>query len=382
MTLEVKTNTKLGALRKEFPHSEDTIYFNHAATGPLSRTVVRNIDDFVEERHRTSIENFDSAAPIIEDTKERVARLLSTSIDRVEFTPNTSQGLNILARGLDWKEGDRIAVPACEFPANVYPFLNLERRGVTVDFIPETEATFTLDDVEAALKPDTRLLSVSWVQFLSGFRADLAEISRMCRERDILFCVDAIQGLGALQLDVEAMGIDFMACGTQKWILGPQGLGLIYVSEKAQSMIDPPAGWLHQPIDWGNFCDYNLEFYDTAERYRIGMPNMIGTCALRGALTVYEDAGPQWCEEQVLKLSARLREGFRELGFALYGSDDPAHASGIVTIDHPEAEAVADYLDDRSIEIAIRNGLLRFSPTYYNTADEVEIVLEAMRNYG
>ena len=246
----------IDALRAHFPHTEHQTYLNHAAVSPMSRTVREAIDAYVAERHGADpsapIENFDAFQSVMAETKERAAGVLGTDPGRVEFVPNTSAGLNVLARGLEWAEGDRIAVPDGTFPTNVYPFLNLEDQGVAVDFVPTDEGAYTVDDVEATLHPETRLLSVSWVHFLSGFRADLDALGALCETHDVLFCVDAIQGLGALRLDVEAAGIDFLASGGHKWLLAAQGVGLLLLRRCASGAAPAPHGLAARSVRLGD----------------------------------------------------------------------------------------------------------------------------------
>lgn len=370
------------ALREHFPHTDHRLYLNHAATGPISRPVRAAIDRYLDERQGAGpdapVENFAQFQPVMERAKKRIARLLHTAPARVEFAPNTSTALNVLARGLDWQKGDRIAVPGCEFPANVYPFLNLESEGVTVDFVPTEAGTFTLDAIEETLQPETRLLTLSWVQFLSGFRADLEAIGRLCDAHDVLFCVDAIQGLGALELDVEACGIDFLACGGHKWLMATQGIGLLYCTEALQDRLDPLAGWLHGPVDWEHLDQYELTFHDDARRFRLGTTNNVGIAALDAALGLYFDAGPAWCETQVRARARQLADGLDALGLPRYGSTDPAHQAGIVTVAPDDPEALAEHLAAQDITVALRNRKVRFAPTYYITEQEIDMVLEAV----
>lgn len=372
----------LNELRTHFPHTRETIYLNHAATGPLSTRVMSAVSSYLEERHQTNIENYADVAPVLDSARTRAARLVGADVSRVEFAPNTSYALNVLAKGYPWRSGDRIAVPACEFPANVYPFLNLERNGVVVDFIPHTDGVISLDDIERALQPDTRLLTISWVQFLSGFRIDLEAVGRLCKERGILFCVDAIQGLGALRLDVNASGIDFLACGGHKWLMAMQGIGFLYVSEELQSRLEPAAGWLHGPVDWDNFFEYELAFHPDATRYRLGTMNNAGIVSLDAALGLYEEAGASWCEQQVLARSGRLARGLDALGFRRYGTSDPAHASGIVTVEHRDVDALDARLQQHGVAAAVRQRKLRFAPTYYNSDDEIDRVLDVVRDFA
>ncbi len=368
----------INKIRRAFPHTEDLVYMNHAAVSPIGSHVRAAIHGLVEERHLTNIENYFDFLPVIDEVKEKAAAVLHTRPAQIEFVPNTSAGLNILAHGLDWQEGDEILVPGCEFPANVYPFMQLQDKGVKVRFIPHHEGTFSLDDVAACISPQTRLLTVSWVQFLSGFKADLAALGRLCKAHDVLFCVDAIQGLGAIEINVEACQIDFLATGGHKWLMAMQGIGLVYAAQPLLVKLSPMAGWLHGPIAWEHLIDYELSFYDDARRFRLGTQNAIGIAGLDAALGFYLDAGPAWCEARVLRHMRALQGGLKSLGFSLYGESDSQHHAGIVAAKHPHAETIYEALKKAGIHIAVRNGLLRFAPTYYNTEAEVEQVLGAL----
>ena len=369
-------------VRSFFPHLEHTTYLNHAAVGPLSTRVREAVSDHLDERHGAApdapIENFDSFQPVVKRAKTRVAETLSCESEQVEFVPNTSAGLNLLTRGLDWRAGDRIAVPDGSFPTNVYPYQNLASEGVSVDFVPTEEGKFTVDALEETLRPETRLLSVSWVHFLSGCRADLEAIGALCDARDVLFCVDAIQGLGALQVDVHAAKVDFLAAGGHKWLMAPQGVGVIYCHEDLMEALRPPAGWLHGPIDWEHLDRYDLTFHDDARRFRTGTLNAVGIVALDAALGLYLEAGREWCEKRVLSLSATLADELAARGLPRYGTDDPAHASGIVTVAPDRPERLYEHLKDHNIVAALRNRKVRFAPSYYNNDADLRVLLDAV----
>lgn len=367
-------------LRRHFPHTDDQIYVDHAATSPLGRHVMDALDAFYAQRRGDLIQNYMEFMPVVEETLERFANAIGARADQVEFMPNTSYGLSVLAEGLDWKPGDRVAVPACEFPANVYPFLNLRDRGVEVDFIPHRDGTFSIDDFEATLTPQTRLVSVSWVQFLSGFRCNLDELVRICHSRDILVSVDAIQGIGALQLDVDATGIDFLATGGQKWMMAAQGIGFIYVADHLLEKIRPRAGWMHGPADFENLIEYDLEFYPNAHRFRLGTLNSAGVASAHAALGFYLEVGPALCEKRVLANARHLDEGLRAAGLEPLGrTGDEAPPSGIVSYRTDHAEKHHEHLQKRGVTCSIRNGLLRFSPTFYNTRQEMDSIAEYIR---
>ena len=368
------------ALRRHFPHTDDRIYLNHAATSPLSRAVTEAMQTHLKQRQgaaRTAqIDDFESLLSVIEATRSQVADLLQADTERVDFAPNTSSALNLLADGLDWRPGDRVAVPDCEFPTNVFPFKKLEAQGVALDFIPTERGTFTVDDVACTLTPDTRLVSVSWIQFLSGFRADIEAIGALCHDRDILFCVDAIQGLGAFALDVEAAHIDFLAAGTHKWLMGTQGLAVFYVREALQEQLTPPIGWLHGPVNWTELDAYELALHDDARRFRTGTMNALGIVALHAALTLRSAFGGARVGRRTRHLAHRLATGCHDLGLATYLTHPPE--SGIVTLDVDNAESVYEALADERIIGACRNGKLRLSPAYYNTDAEIDHTLAAL----
>lgn len=368
------------AMRCHFPHTEDRIYLNHAATSPLSRAATDAIQHHLQQRQgatRTAqIDDFESLLAVIKATRTQVAELLQVDTERVDFAPNTSAALNLLADGLDWQPGNRIAVPDCEFPTNVFPFKKLEAQGVALDFIPTERGTFSVDDVARTLTPDTRLVSVSWIQFLSGFRADLEAIGALCHERDILFCVDAIQGLGAFSLDVEATHIDFLAAGTHKWLMGTQGLAVFYVREVLQNQLTPPTGWLHGPVNWTELDAYELTLHDDARRFRTGTMNALGILALHAALTLRDAFGGAHAAERTQHLAHRLADGCRDLGLDAYLPHPPE--SGIVTLDVDDAESVCESLADERIIGACRNDKLRLSPAYYVTDTEIDRTLAAL----
>jgi len=236
----------LDEVRELFPHiKRGKIYFNHAATGPFSKNVLSMVNEYMLQRSETNIDNFPELIKVAGETKNYLCQMLNCTSDRIAFVDNTSNGLNIIAQGIEWKKGDSIILNDIEFPSNVYPFMNLEKDGVEVEFVKSKDGIVSADDIINSIKPSTKLISISHVQFLTGYKADLEKIGNVCREKEIILSVDAIQGLGAFTLDVEKNKIDFISCGTAKWLLGMQGLAYIYVSEKLQSTLQPKyVGWL------------------------------------------------------------------------------------------------------------------------------------------
>ena len=360
---------------------EGIVYLDHAATGPLARPAVEAMRAYLDERSRTAPNNFESVLPKLEAGRAAIARLIGTSAGNVEYASNTSTGLNVLARGLDWQAGDRVAVPACEFPANLLPWLALEPQGVVVDRIACARGGFRIQDVESALTPRTRVLAVSWVQFLSGFRAPLAELSELCRAKGVILAVDAIQGVGALRLEFDALGLDFMASGGQKWMLGPQGSAFVAVTPRLQDRLEPMRGWLNGPVDWDDFGAASLDLHPDATRFRVGTLATAPILGLLASVEQFLDAGPEAVEASVLRASGRLADGLASLGLVRWGaSGDPQ--SGIVTVEHDAPEAMREHLLARGVWMSVRDRKLRFAPHATTSDDDLGRTLEAVADFG
>ncbi|MCW8823076.1 MAG: aminotransferase class V-fold PLP-dependent enzyme, partial [Ignavibacteriaceae bacterium] len=263
--------------RSYFPYlKKGIIYFNHASTGPITTKVKERIEAFLTERSEEKIDDYYAFKDVADETKTMIGEMINCEGDRIAFLDNTTNGIIWLAQGINWKSGDRIILNDVEFPANVYPFLQLKEKGVEVDFIKSKNGIVTAEEVIDAIKPDTKLISISFVQFLSGYRVDLEKIGKACKEHGIIFSVDAIQGLGAVRLDIEKCNIDFLASGTQKWLLGLQGLAFIYVRKELQDkMKTAPIGWLAVNDAW-DLLNFDLTTKETAERFQPGTLNNLG----------------------------------------------------------------------------------------------------------
>ncbi len=360
--------------------SAGTTYLNHAATGPLSTRVVEAVHKYVHERSETKIDNYLLFQPILNEAREFAARLVGATPDRVAFFDNTTNAINLLATGLDWKPGDRVLLDDIEFPANVYPFLNLKRFGVEVDFVRNRDGRILLEDIEAAITPATKLISISHVQFLTGYRSDLEAIGALCRERGIIFSVDAIQSAGVVQIDVTKMNIDFLATGGQKWLMCPQGIAFAYVSPGIQSKLNQAyLGWTSIKNFFGDFTRYRLDLDETARRYENGTLNYIGITSLHESLSTLLEVGIDRIEEHILDLSDLLLSGLRDLGTKAYVEGERRERAGIVSIFVDEADKYAVRLADSKIEVAVRQGLIRVSPHYYNTEAEVLFLIKTLR---
>ena len=360
--------------RSWFPFlSTGKIWLNHAAVSPVSSRVNAAVTGYLR---RCSVEDIDTylwSLPIAAKTKSNIGALVNAPADRIAFTANTSEGMSVLAAGLEWRAGDRIILNDSEFPSNVVPFLNLRRLGVEIDFVESHHGEITDRQIERLITPRTRLVSISFVQFLSGYLADLSAIGALCKKHGIIFSVDAIQGLGVAPLDANAMNIDFISGGGTKWLMGLQGLGFIYVSEDLQGRIHQAhAGWTSNKNFFGDFFRYRIEFDDTARRYENGTQNIPGIVALCESTSTLLEVGIDNIRGHISRLTDAIIEGADEAGFEVITPRDHSRMAGIVTMKCRDSKQLFASLMEENIVVSIREGLIRVSPHFYNSPDEVK----------
>lgn len=368
-------------IRRYFPYLKNgIIYFNHASTGPFSSLVTSQLTELLKEKSESNIDDFPSFLKVMEETKVLLSKLINCNVDRTAFVDNTSNGINIIAQSIEWKKGDRILLNDVEFPANVYPFLNLKRFGVEVDFVKSLNGIVTAEQIIDSVKPGTRLISVSFVQFLSGYKVDLDKIGNYCRANNIIFCVDGIQGIGAVKIDVQKSKIDFLSCGTQKWLLGMQGLAFIYIDENLQRKISPAnVGWLSVNDAW-NLLDYKMDLKTSANVFQGGTLNSFGIYAFNTSLKLFNDFGFENVENQVLSNTKYFLEKLRGLEInTLLSNCNEDNLAGIITFKPDNPEKVFEELTKRKIICSLREGLIRFSPHFYNTHQEIDVVVDELQ---
>lgn len=346
---------------------------NHAAVSPMSSRVKAAVDAYLSRCAVEEIDTFFSTLPTAARLKENLGKMINAAPERLAFCGNTSDGLNVLASGLEWRAGDRIILNDSEFPANVVPFINLRRLGVEIDFIATGTGEITADRIARLIGPRTKVVSVSFVQFLSGYRADMKSIGELCRKHGVLFCVDAIQGLGVSPLDVSEMKIDFLSCGGPKWLMGMLGLGFIYVTEELQARIRQAyAGWMSNKNFFGDFFNYRTDFDDTARRYENGTQNLAGIVALCESTGTLLEVGIEKIQAHIFQLTDSVIDAIDGAGFELVTSREHAKRAGIVTFKCANAQQLFDALRKENIIVSIREGMIRISPHFYNSPAEVE----------
>lgn len=367
-------------IRENFPHIKNGIIFlNVASTGPLSKSVIEDMELYIKQNSENDIDGFKAFLSREKYAKKIIAEMINTTADRIAFVDNTSNGINILAQGIAWKKGDRVLLNDLEFPANVYPFLNLEKEGIIVDFVKSKDGIVTADDLIEQMKPETKLVSVSQIQFLTGYRIDIEKLGNECRKRGIIFSVDGIQGMGAINPDIKKCSIDFLSSGTQKWMLGLQGLGFIYLSENLQKNLKQRfVGWKSVVNAW-NILDYDLTLREDASRYQNGTISEIGVYAICASLNFMKEIGYKNIEEMVLNNASYLTDKLQEIGLnPLLKDCEDNNRSGIVTCKIDNAQSLHDELLSKKIHTAVREGFIRFSPHFYNNNEDIDKAVDEL----
>ncbi len=375
----------LTAIRALFPYTGGRrIYLNHAGTSPLSIRVVAAVEKHLRERSEGALDTYRTDLEMTARLRAAIASLINAeSPRRISLQPSTSEALNVVAAGLPWKQGDRVILNDQEFPANVYPYLNLRQRGVELDIVPSHNGAVHPADIEAAITPHTRSVAISAVQFLSGHRTDLAAVGDLCRRRGIHLLVDGIQAVGAVRIDVQRMKIDALAAGAQKWQMGPHGSGFLYLTEDLQSRIHQQyLGWIavEDPMDFRN---YGQPLAASARRYEIGSLNFPSLWGMSAAVDLLGEVGAREIEEQILDHTEILTRGLAGLpGLRLISPTSRSDRAGIVTVEAtPPVDALKlfNLLHQSGVTAALREGKIRYSPHFYNSAEEIENAAESTR---
>ena len=363
--------------RTQFPVTRQWVYLNHAAVAPVSTAVQRAMASIVRDVAQNGIAHIAEWNELYAAARRSVARLVGARPEDIAFLKNTTDGLITTALGIDWRAGDSVVLAEGEFPANIYPWTNLEAHGVTVRRVPPRRGRLHVEDYAAAVDEGTRILTVSSVGFFTGQRADLAALGRLCRERDLLFVVDGIQSVGALRLDVADLGIDCLAADGHKWLMGPEGCALFYTSARARERLRVAGlGWASVRSAY-DFLDDDPTLRDDARRFETGTQNTAGIAGLKAAVDLLLDIGMDTVESRILALSRRLGEGLREGGYELLAEPGESGIVAFRSAAHPSGD-LARRLQARRVQLTDRGGTVRLAPHVYNTEAEIDAVLEAL----
>lgn len=377
---------------EHFPVLARRDFFNHAGVAPISGAAAEAIRRFADQAE-TDVYIGTNWYVDVENLRKSAASLINAHRDEIAFVKNTSEGLSFVANGVDFQPGDVIVTTGVEYPANIYPWMDLEqRRGVRLVMVPEE-----IDDqgarqvplekiLDAASDARCRMVTLSHVEFASGQRHDIARIGRFCRERGILFCVDAIQTLGVIPVDVRAMNIDYLSADGHKWLLGPEGAGIFYIRRELIESTRPTSiGWLNvvNPEDFGH---YDFTFKPDAGRYESGSYNLPGLLGLKASLELLQSIGIDAIAARVKQIGDNLVSGLRRQGWQVLSPRTGEQWSGGISFIMPGKDldwhkrVFGTLRKDHRIELALREQRLRASPHFYNTDGQIDKLLDVLES--
>ena len=361
--------------RELFPATKNVVYFNHAAVGPLSTRSYEAMERHARDQRDFGALHWREWYAEHARVRESAARLIGADAKEIAIIKNTSEGLSFVAQGLRWHERDNVVTTALEFPSNATPWKRLEQRGVEC----RVAALPTVEHIEPLIDKRTRLVTVSSVAFHNGFTADLHAIGELCASRHVLFCVDAIQSVGVLPTDVHAAKIDFLAADGHKWLCSHEGAGIFYVAAARLEELEViEHGWTNFDRK-GKFIDCPMEYLPDARRFEAGSLNTNGIYGLRAGIDLLLEIGIETVRDRAMAVATTLAEGLESIGWKA-----PLLGAPIVGATPPDVEkSILWYhrrLEENGVVCAPREGLLRFSPHFYNDADEAARIIEILRN--
>ena len=356
----------------QFPVSRNLIYLNHAAVAPLPKCTADAIKHLTDDCLHWGSLHYSDWLSVYQGVRIAAARLINATPQEIALMKNTSEGIATIAMGLDWKPGDRIVGFREEFPANLYPWKRLEAKGVEVTWLSIEDP---LERIEEAAR-GAKLLAISYVNFLSGYRAPIQAIGEICRRNHCIYFVDAIQGLGAFPLDVQACHIDALAADGHKWLLGPEGCAILYISRELQERVEPVEfGWSNV-ASYADYGSRDMTLRPNAARYECGTLNTVGCFGLKASLEFLLEIGAGEIGPVVQNLGDRIALGVQAKGYEVMGR----RTADIVSFRKPgtDATTVVRMLQDQRIVAAPRAGWIRTSPHFYITPQDIDRLIDVL----
>ncbi len=380
ITGDARADAAAREVRDRLPLLETGVTLNHAGISPQPES--RAIAEFEESRARLLPgEGLARISGVRDEIRRLYAELLHVSPAEIAVTKHTAEGVNLIAQGFPWRQGDRILTVSVEYPSNVYPWWNLRDLGVEIVTVPERDGRVDLDEFIGAIDDHIRMVAISHVEFASGFCFDLARVSTACRSRGVFLFVDIAQSVGVLPIDLQL--VDAAAWPTWKWLMGPIGMGGLYVSANRLEAIRPVFVGSDGMLPTADYLDYRFEFRPDAGRFEYSTENVLGMIgvaeALRRIVPLFGGEIANVVARRVWALGDRMINRLEERGFRLYSSRHPGERSGIFSFVTPGSPAqIATRLRRNGIETAVRGGRLRISPHFYNNDEDVERLLAAL----
>ena len=364
--------------RELFPITREFVFLNHAATSPSSIRVVSTISDFYNACANQASKDYKKWMYEVEGTRARAAQFINGHADEIAFVGNTSEGLSTVALGFKWKPDDVVLVTVPDFPANVYPWMHLQVRGVRIHYIQRRNGCIDVEDIKKALVPKTRMLVLSSVDYVTGFSADLEEIGKFCKEKGIFFCVDAIQSLGIIPMDVKKFGIHFLAAGGHKWLTGPMGIGILFIDRDVNTWVTPTKiGWKSVENEEDFQIHFNLK--KDALRFEPGTMNLSGIFGLGAAIELLDEIGVENIYKNVMSLNDHLIHHLKKRNLMICSPLKKTDRSGILSFKPPgDPVKCFEFLSSKNIMVSLRNNNIRLSPHFYNNTSDAAALIGAL----
>ncbi len=366
--------------RAQMPVANRWAYFDHAAVAPLPAPTQQAIVRWAEQAAAEGDTVWPQWSRRVEQCRAAAARLIHAESSEIALVHSTTEGLSIVAEGYPWQEGDNVVTMANEFPSNLYPWKNLASRGVETRCVEAPDGRVDLDRVAAACDARTRIVSISWVGYASGFRCDLDALASLAHERNALLCVDAIQALGVFPLDVRRTPIDFLAADGHKWLLGPEGAGLFYIRSEHLDRLRPiGVGW-HSVAHAGDYTNTDFVLKPSAARFEGGSQNMVGFLGLAESLELLLELGTEAIAGRILDLTDLACGRLEQAGATIVSDRYGDHRSGIVAFEWPGHEPLAAKKKclEAGVVVSARAGKLRLAAHAYNNASDLDRLIAAL----
>jgi len=375
-------NNSWDAIRSHFPVTRKWAFFDHAAVAPIPDTAAAEMARYAQVVGENGIAAVGELVAGTSRVRTLAAKLINApAVEDVLFVPNTTVGIGLIAEGFPWKAGENVVLAAEEYPSNQYPWLNLQSRGVEVRRIPSRGNRVEIADIAAAMDAKTRILSVSAVQFASGFRADLDALGELCHARGVFFFVDAIQALGVFPIDVQKTPIDALAADGHKWMLAPEGAGFAYIRREWVDRLHPIGVGAHSVIHPFEYHKVDFTLKPHAGRWEGGALNVPGLWALGASLDLLLGAGIPNVAARVLELTDYLCERVKSVGCEVFSSRTGNDRSGIVSFTKPghDQKELMKKCRAAGVVVNCRADRLRASPHCYNTFEEIDRLVEVLK---
>jgi selenocysteine lyase/cysteine desulfurase len=372
-------------LRKYFPIIEKWNYLNHAVVSPLPSPVINAMNQFYEKRKDFGSIFYKKWFDKVDDSRANIGKILNVSGENLAFFQNTSHAINTVANIIPFEKGDEIAITDLEFPSNTFPWLKLRKQGLKIKWIRNENGIIDPEIIKQGISKETRVLALSHVCYFNGFTCNLKEISEIAKDNDIFLVVDATQSLGALELDLDQLKIDFLAANSYKWLLGPFGITLLYIREPFDRFTPKDVGWFSIKDKWSREID-KYTFADDARRFELGHPDFAKIQGLNKSVNMLRDFGLSQVEQRILDFTKRIRNYLHELdNITVISPLEVTSGITLFKIKNKTSIDAVDHLKNKGIIVypqKWRNGIgIKVSPHFYNTKEEVDSFLNEIKNY-